>query len=209
MREEEQFQRRLLLKKFVLAEMNALNDVTTVVEHSTNVLGVDGAREMWIAVVTAVAVRGGDSQELSTNEVLGSDDVLVLLVVVDGIVWQVVSFEFGEKRLEQVAFCLDLLREQILFVEEQNDGDGLEPSVVPDVLEEGQRFAEAILSVILPEHQIVGGGRADEDDGRDVVEALNPFSSLVTLAADVEHVESNFVHLEFRLKDASCHDTTS
>lgn len=42
----------------------------------------------------------------------------------------------------------------------------------------------------------------DEDDGCDVVEALDPLASLVTLPAHVEHVKLDLVDPELGLEDA-------
>ena len=47
---------------------------------------------------------------------------------------------------------LDLLGQHVLLVQEQDDGDAFQPAVVPDVLEQGQRFTEPVLGVVFPEH---------------------------------------------------------
>ena len=49
------------------------------------------------------------------------------------------------------------------------------------------------LNSFCPSH-VVRGGRGYEDDGRHVVEALNPLPPLVTLPAHVKHVELDLVH---------------
>ena len=53
------------------------------------------------------------------------------------------------------------------------------------------------MNSLSPSH-VVGGGRGYEDDGRHVVEALNPLPPLVTLPAHVKHVELDLVHPELR-----------
>ena len=53
------------------------------------------------------------------------------------------------------------------------------------------------MNFLSPSH-VVGGGRGYEDDGRHVVEALNPLPPLVALPAHVKHVELDLVHAKLR-----------
>lgn len=40
---------------------------------------------------------------------------------------------------------------------------------------------------ILPQHHVVRGAGRDEDNGCHVIEALDPFTPLISLATNVEH----------------------
>lgn len=59
--------------------------------------------------------------------------------------------------------------------------------IVPYVLEQIERLAQTILRGVLSQRQIVAAHGRDEYDRSNVVEALYPLSSLVSLATDVEH----------------------
>lgn len=62
--------------------MHPLDDVAAVVEHAPDVLRVDGAREVRVAVVLAVAGRRRDAQELVADEVLGPDHLCHCIIVI-------------------------------------------------------------------------------------------------------------------------------
>jgi hypothetical protein len=54
-------QRASTSQQFVLAQVHPLDDVPAVVKHPPNVLCVYGTREMWIAVVLAIATCCADA----------------------------------------------------------------------------------------------------------------------------------------------------
>ena len=59
--------------------MHALDYVATIVEHAPYILRVNGAREVGIAIVFALAGRGRDLEEFVANEILGAGDELRVL----------------------------------------------------------------------------------------------------------------------------------
>jgi len=76
-----------------------------------------------------------------------------------------------------------------LFVEEENDGYRPEPPVIPNGFEKVKGLAQPVLTRIFAQDHVVRGARRHKDDGRHVVEALNPFAPLVPLSAHVEHAK--------------------
>ena len=60
-------------QELVLAEVHPLDNVAAIIEHAADVLGVDGARKVRVAVVLAVAGCRRDAQELVADEVLGTN----------------------------------------------------------------------------------------------------------------------------------------
>ncbi len=96
-------------------------------------------------------------------------------------VWKDV-FDFGSARHY-------LLGQQVELVEKQNGGDVLEPSVVPQVLEQVEGLFETVLGGVFAQCQVVAAHRCHKYDGSDVVEALDPFATLVTLTTDVKHTK--------------------
>ena len=57
----------------VLTEMHPLDDVTTIIEHAANILRIDGAGEVRIAIMFAIARGRRNAQELVADEVLGTN----------------------------------------------------------------------------------------------------------------------------------------
>lgn len=74
-----------------------------------------------------------------------------------------------------------------LFVQEEDDGYRPQPSVVPNGFEEIERLPQSVLAGIFSKDHVVGRAGRHEDDGRHVVEALNPLAPLVSLPSDIEH----------------------
>ena len=60
-------------QELVLTEMHPLDDVTTIIEHAANILRIDGAGEVRIAIMIAIARGRRNAQELVADEVLGTN----------------------------------------------------------------------------------------------------------------------------------------
>lgn len=133
------------LQEFILAQMHPLNNVTTVVENSFDVFGIDCAREMRITVVFAVAGRCTDAlskhktvrrpvqialhkrhkrvethEKLVTNEILGTCDVGMLTRVGTRVGRCVVARELGEVVLQSRLAGQHLFGQQVLLVQKEN-----------------------------------------------------------------------------------------
>jgi hypothetical protein len=57
----------LTSQQLILAQMHALDDVTTVVEHTPDVLCVHRTSEMWVAVVFAISTCCTNTLQKVTN----------------------------------------------------------------------------------------------------------------------------------------------
>lgn len=115
--------------------MHPLDDVSTIVEHSLDVLRVDGARKVWVTIVLAVAARRTyalDKQattsqnthvlrglrahytyeKLISYKVLGPYDIRYFRGIRShpGLDWCLVACEFRKVILQFVLARLDLFR---------------------------------------------------------------------------------------------------
>lgn len=94
---------------------------------------------------------------------------------------QIFGFRF-ETRLDS-----DLISAGYLLVEEQDHRNGSQPAIVPNRLEQIERFSESVLTGILAQDHVIGRASCHEDNGRHVVETLNPLAPLVTLTSHIKH----------------------
>lgn len=76
--------------------MHSLDDVPAVVEDPPDVFGVYGAREMRVAVVSAVAARSADPKKLVPDEKLSSCHSGVFTRFRGGFIWYGVASIFRE-----------------------------------------------------------------------------------------------------------------
>lgn len=189
--------------------MHPLDDIPAVVEYTANVLRVDGTREMWVAVVLTFTSRRTYPQELVPDEIFSPRHLLTVTVFSRSVVRYPVACIAREIVLQLRFLRHDLLLEQVLFVEEENNGDGFKEAVLPDYSEEIQRFFEPVGVDVLSEYKVVAAARDDEDDGCHIVEALDPLPPFVSLTTHVEHMELDFVDLELRLNNSTRQDTTA
>uniref|UniRef100_A0A8D2CJH2 Uncharacterized protein n=1 Tax=Sciurus vulgaris TaxID=55149 RepID=A0A8D2CJH2_SCIVU len=189
--------------------MHALDDVAAVVEHTADVLSVHSAGEVRIAVVAPISSSSADSQKLISDEGLGPGHAGVLSGLRSGILRSRVASKFWKVVLNLRFPSKDFLSEQILLVEEQNHRDSAQPSVVPDALEEVQSSLQAVGLVVLPDDHVVAAAGHHRDNGSHIIEALDPLAAFIPLAAHIEHVEVDFVHLELRLKDSRDQDAAA
>ena len=100
-----------------------------------------------------------------------------------------------------------LLLEAINLVQEENDGRLDEPPRVANGVEKCQSLLHAVDRLVLKEQLVVLGDGDEEEDGGDVLEAVNPLLTLRPLATDVEHAVCEVSDDEGRLGDTGRLDT--
>uniref|UniRef100_A0A673UX21 Uncharacterized protein n=1 Tax=Suricata suricatta TaxID=37032 RepID=A0A673UX21_SURSU len=203
--------------------VHALDDVTAVVEHTADVLGVHSAGEVGVAVVAPTL---STHQKFVADEVLGPGHAWVLSGLgsrpgpyVRTILGSSVASKFWKVVLNFRFSSEDFLSEQVLLVEKQDHRDGAQPSTREGyALEEVQSLLQAVGLIVLPNDHVVAAAGHHEDNGSHVC-ALDPLAALVALAAHVEHsgvkrgtvhlLEVDFVHLELGLKDSRSQDAAA
>ena len=130
----------MLLEDLVHPQMDPLDNVPAVIKDPADVLRVDGAGEVGVAVVGGVLLgiplRGllGDLKEIVPDEVLGPGELPIGPGVNfrHGLGRHGVVHEFREIVLKFGFARFDFFFEQILLIEEQNHRYGSQPSVVPN-----------------------------------------------------------------------------
>jgi len=121
------------------------------------------------------------------------------VIVTTLIIWEVV-LHWGNWKL---------LLESIDLIQEQNDGGLDEPSGVADRIEKGQCFLHTVDGLIFEEKLVVLGDSDKEENGGNVLEAVDPLLSLRSLSSDVEHAVCKVTNDESGFGNTSGLDTGS
>lgn len=100
-----------------------------------------------------------------------------------------------------------LLLESIDLVEEQNDRSLDEPSRVADRIEERKRLLHAVDSLVLKQQLVVLGNGNQEENGSNILKAVDPLLPLGALTTDVEHAIGKVADDKGRLSDTGRLDT--
>jgi hypothetical protein len=151
--------------------------------------GVGGAGEVGVDLLLFGLVQGNETVE---DVVAGSGVVGTALIV-------------GEVILHRTDG--QLLLETVDLVEEENDGGLDEPPGVADRVEQSQGFLHTVDSFVLEEQLVVLGDGDQEQDGGDVLEAVNPLLTLRSLTTDVEHAVGQIANNEGGLGNTGGLDT--
>ena len=96
-----------------------------------------------------------------------------------------------------------------MLVQEQDELDIFQVPVVDEGLEDFAGLFEAICLSVLAQVLVVLAGRGDEENGRDVREALVPLLTLCPLASDVNELKWHRSDLHFYFGYSCCGTATS
>lgn len=100
-----------------------------------------------------------------------------------------VYLKIGEMILNALRF--DLLNEQVSLVEEQDDWDWPETPVIDDCVENVDALLESIGHAIFKQRLVKGARRNEKENRRHLVETLEPFLSLWSLATNINESEGH------------------
>ena len=96
----------------------------------------------------------------------------------------------------------DLVHEQIVLVQEQYGGYVVHVAIDPNGPERLERLAQPIHTVVFAQRHVKRADVDDKYDGGDLIEALQPLATLISLAADIENVKANVLVGKRGLLDA-------
>ena len=100
-----------------------------------------------------------------------------------------------------------LLLEAVDLVEEENNRGLDEPAGVADRIEQSEGFLHTVDGLVLEQQLVVLGDGDQEEDGGDILKAMNPLLTLRSLATHVEHAVGQIANNEGSLGDTSGLDT--
>ena len=86
---------------------------------------------------------------------------------------------------------MHFLHKEVNLVEEEDDGDPLEYSVVDDGVEDVPGLLDPVRPPVLQQHLVILGGGGHEEDAGHRLEALEPLLPLSPLATNVNKQEWN------------------
>ena len=102
-----------------------------------------------------------------------------------------------------------LLLEPIDLVQEQDNRCLDEPPRIADGVEQCEGFLHTVDGLIFEQQLVVLRDGDQEENGGDVLEAVDPLLSLRSLTTDIEHTVGEVADDERGLSDTSCLDTRS
>lgn len=102
-----------------------------------------------------------------------------------------------------------LLLEPIDLVEEKNDRCLDKPPGVADGVEQSKGLLHTVDGFIFEKQLIVLGNGDQEENGGDVLEAVDPLLAFATLSTDVEHTVRKIANNESRFRNTGRLDTRS
>jgi hypothetical protein len=103
----------------------------------------------------------------------------------------------------------ELLLKAIDLVKEKDYARLHKPPRVADAVEKSESFLHTVDSLILKKQLVIFRDGDQEEDGRDIFEAVNPLFPLRPLSAHVEHSVGQVLNNERRFCDTSGLDTGS
>jgi len=160
--------------------------------HNESYLGgVGSASEMGVDLFGLMLVQADESVE----DVVASQGVIITTFVVREVVLHWADWQ--------------LLLESINLVQEQ-DYRGLdEPSRIADRVKKSKGLLHTIDGLVLKQKLVVLGNGNEEEDGCDILEAMDPLLSFRSLSSHIEHAISKVSDDEGGLRDTSSLDTRS
>lgn len=150
------------------------NGVLYYVEDNLNVLGVGCRGEVPVELLGTVL----------PHRIEHANEVVLNVAKVTGVATEILEVILDVPHL-------NLIGQEVGLVEEEDDGDASEAAVVDDGVKDVDALLEPVSRAVFQESLVVLAGAHEEEDGRDLVKALEPLLSLRPLTSDVDKAEGN------------------